>query len=74
MMTVLVTMRTANTVGGEGTVNPHSMRSAGQSGDDHDGINEYDSKKDDDDGERNNDTADIGVVTTGLVIRTAYCK
>ena len=59
---------------GEGTVNPHSKRSAGQSGNDRDGTNEYDSEKDDDDGERNNATADIGVVMTGPVIRTAYCK
>jgi hypothetical protein len=59
---------------GEGTVNRHSKQLARQSGDDGDGTNEYDSKKDDDNGDRNDDTADIGVVTTGPVIRTAYCK
>ena len=55
-------------------VNPHSKQLAGQSGDNRDGTNEYDSKKDDDNGDRNDDTADIGVVMTGPVIRTAYCK
>ena len=60
---------------GKGTVNPHSKHQlAGQSSNDRDGTNEYDSEKDDDNGKRNDDTADIGVVTTGPVIRTAYCK
>jgi hypothetical protein len=49
----------ASECSGEGTVKSLSKRSAGQSGDDRgDGINEYDSEKDDDDGERNDDSDD----------------